>query len=58
MIKMHIYVHCLAEHASVLFISGILDANWETSTSHMRIDLGKDKSKKFFGILFLKFFCD
>lgn len=32
MIKMHIYVQYSAEHASVLFISGILDANWETST--------------------------
>ena len=32
MIKMHICVQYSAEHTSVLFISGILDANWETST--------------------------
>ena len=32
MIKMHIYVQYSAEHTSVLFISGILDANCETTT--------------------------
>lgn len=33
MIEMHIYVLYSSEHASVLFISGRLDANWETISS-------------------------
>lgn len=51
MIEMHIYVLCSAEHASVLFTSGILDTNWDWDDllcSLMRIVQGRVKSRNCF----------